>query len=462
MKRVVAALWLRIRSNASLFWRWFRYWRKRYMWLRLLILLAVFAQPIYETRRPLIRELVVIAIKGIESAKLGPRFETRAFQHQEKKRLQRALIAQFDTNGDGQLSLAEGRSLNKQTGLATEQVEGRALDVELDPLVAANHAAGLLSGTRTANRIRRQALAAALVERQREHEALWEEVEADLEIPMPSLRDLLEWHTWRERGSLFVGHLLYPAAALAPTLFRMPSLVWIALGLGALIAIATRRYAKGEELERRFAEEPSLAAAPCPVCGTPTHDYGALAQHRATRAWASGGIAFLTAIGVGAATGSFSEAWAFPAPAGILASATWYALAAGVVVGAIRYVVWPREVHACHQRRYLPLFGFVVSTVLVVALASYIALFGMHRLKWPRRTVLIIGSSGMMRRLTRMQPVVRTEPAAPAAVMSVPARAPGSRLARGGERRTDRAGRRERAAGERRPRGRAERAPQRR
>ncbi|MBN1458881.1 MAG: hypothetical protein JXA57_05050, partial [Armatimonadetes bacterium] len=94
----------RLRMDLSLGWRWFNYWRKRYVWLRLLILLLVFAQPIYESRKPLIRELVVIAIKGIESAKLGPQFETRAIQHEQKKRLQRALLARFDANGDGRLN----------------------------------------------------------------------------------------------------------------------------------------------------------------------------------------------------------------------------------------------------------------------------------------------------------------------------------------------------------------------
>ena len=231
----------RVRANLSLSWRWFNYWRKRYMWLRLLILLLVFAQPIYEIRKPLIRELVVIAIKGIESAKRGPYFETRAIQHEQKKRLQRALLARFDGNQDRRLSASEARSLTEQTGLSRQQVEGRALEVELDPLVEANHTVGLLSRTQTANDFRREALATALADQQREHEALWDEIGPDLEIRYPTLRDYLRWSKWKEGLDWFEGYLVYPLVGLLPALFRLPHLTWALLRIAVVLALVAIR-----------------------------------------------------------------------------------------------------------------------------------------------------------------------------------------------------------------------------
>lgn len=467
MKRVVAALWLRIRSNASLFWRWFRYWRKRYMWLRLAILVLIFAQPVYGVFRPTIRELVVIAMKGIEAAKLGPRLYARAYEFQEKKQLQAALRAKFDANGDGLLSRAEARKLTAATDLAEDEATGSGLDVELESLVEASHKTGLLSRVVGATDVRRQTLNRAMQEREAEHVALWREVEPMLDATRNDPAEWLRWETWKQGLkefrvvlSFFVGLVPGPyfAGILPPTddpmeydfFPRAPGwrgyIGWAVLV--AAVAISVRRYGRGEELRRRFEEDPELALARCPVCKTPTKQYGMLEQHRWARAWATGAVVLLAALAVGSVTDR---------------PAAWTVLGtAGIPAAFMRWFFWPREVHACHQRRYLPLFGFVVSTVLVAALASYIALFGMRTLNLPRRTVVMVGSSGMMRPSTRMQPVVRTEPAARAAVISVPARAPGSRLARGGERRTDRVARPARAARDRRPRGRAGRAPERR
>jgi hypothetical protein len=315
--------------------------------------------------------------------------------------------------------------------------------------------------------IRRQTLSRAMQEEEAEHRELWREIEPMLDATRKDPAEWLRWETWKQGlkefrvilawfgglvpGPYFAGIL--PAAEDPMEYDFFPHVPgwrgyigWAVLV--AAVAISVRRYGRGEALKRRFEEDPELALARCPICKTPTKQYSVLEQHRWARAWATGAVVFLAALAVGSVTDR-PAAWTVIGTAGIPAA-------------FLRWLFWPREVHACHQRRYLPLFGFVVSTVLVVALASYIALFGMRRLNLPRRTVVMVGSPGMMRRSTRMQPVVRTEPAARAAAISVPARAPGSRLARGGERRTDRVGRPARAARERRPRGRAERAPERR
>ena len=419
----------RLRMNLSLSWRWFNYWRKRYVWLRVPILLLVFAQPIYESRKPLIRELVVIAIKGIESSKRGPYFETRAIQYQEKKRLQRALLARFDANGDGRLNASEARSLKQQTGLSTEQVEGRALDVGLDPLVAASHTVGLLSRTQTANDLRREALATALTDRQREHEALWREVDAYLAIPRPSLRDFLHWPTWKERIGLFEGYLFYPAIQVAPVIFKIPRLSLVALGISVLMAImATRRYGKGKALERRFLEEPSLAAAACPVCGEATEDFGALAQHRGSRAWTGGAIAFLVALALITSLQGFKWNPApFPAESAWLTSQAWYALLVGVFVGIARYFLWPREVHLAHRKPWVRVAGFAACAVLVVGLLLSIGLASVRT--WaPRARVVMVGSRkegahSRRRREAGRARVTSRESPAPAAIPS-PTRTP--------------------------------------
>jgi hypothetical protein len=461
----------RLRANLSLSWRWFNYWRRRYVWLRLLILLAVFAQPIYEIRKPLIRELVIIAIKGIESAKFGPYLETRAIQHQEKSRLQRALAAHFDTNGDRRLSTAEGRSLHEQTGLTREQVEGRALDVELDALVAANHAVELLSRTRTANDLRREALAAALAEHQREHEAVWEEIGPDLEMQYPTARDYLRWETWRHGLASFLDVLRYrlplgPHLIPGPRLYEASDMgfgeqslwqnmgdVLVVLVLAGVVLVSIRRYGKGTELERRFVEEPSLAAAPCPVCGTPTHDYGALAQHRGAQAWAGAAVAGLTAATLWLSATTWCEVAERLGATGcgrvcVLVepfASDWARLISLAVImvatGITRWALWPREVHLGHRRPSARVAGFALGVVLVVGLVFSIGLTGV-RMWRPARVAVVVGSRPERRPTERRgqhRPVRGTpkESSTPAMTRS-PARDAGiGRGVRGAERRAE-------------------------
>ena len=154
------SLWRRIPENAALTWRWFRYWRRRYVWLRLVILVLVFAKPVHGVFRPMTRDLVVIAIKGIESAKKGPRLYARAYEFEEKKQLQHALRARFDADGDGLLSEAEAGRLTAATGLAEEAVTGSGREIELGPLVEGSHKTGLLSRVVSATDIRRRGLMA--------------------------------------------------------------------------------------------------------------------------------------------------------------------------------------------------------------------------------------------------------------------------------------------------------------
>jgi len=426
----MGALAERVRGNLSLSRRWFGYWRKRYMWLRLLILLAVFAQPIYEVRKPLIRELIVLAISGIDSAKRGPYSEARATQFQEKKRLQRSLLAYFDRNEDSRLDRAESQRLTKKTGLTRNQVAGSGLRVELDPLVEASHRVGLLSRTTTANDMRREALGQALAEHEQEHEALWREAGPNLEMQYPTAGDYLKWETWRRgldsaRGQI-VYHLgptaAYSFAGLTPPeynamwMWEAPewrwwgAVGWLVLGLVTVLCI--RRYGRGEELERRFQEEPAVAAAPCPLCGDATNDYGALIQHRASRAWATVAVVGLAAVTMSALgwlealQGLFSgtherggvDFWQvlmriYSGSVSETMEGSWAAvLGIAAACGVVRWVLWPREIHAVHRRPYLRAAGFGASVVLVVALLSGTVALGMQAVASPRARAIMVGS----------------------------------------------------------------------
>jgi hypothetical protein len=379
-----------------------------------LILLAVFAEPIYEIRKPLIRELVIVAIKGIESAKFGPYLETRAIQHQEKSRLQHALVAHFDADRDGRLNAVEADPLNKQTGLTRDQVEGSALDVELDPLVAANHAVGLLSRTRTANDIRRDALTAALAERDREHEALWEEAGSELEIQRPAAGDYLRWETWRHGLAYFLDVLRY-RLPFGPHLIPGPRLyeesdrglgersLWqnvggllVVLVLAGAVLVSIRRYGKGKELERRFIEDLALAAAPCPVCGETTNDYGALRQHRLSRACATAAVVGLAFFAVG--------------PLGLPQWLYGVGIVAIPATGIVRWILWPREVHVCHRRPSLLYVGFTAALLLVVGLISGIATYGMNTLDYPQPHVAVVAGPRRGQAMQRRRDAATTRP----------------------------------------------------
>ncbi|HUU55400.1 MAG TPA: hypothetical protein VMY87_10830 [Armatimonadota bacterium] len=414
----MGALAERVRASVSLSWRWFGYWRRRYVWLRLGIIALVFALPVYEVFRPVTRDLVVIAIDGIESAKRGPYFEVRAIQFQQKKQLQKTLLAAFDRNGDGRLDRAESRNLSRRTDLTRGQVAGSALHVELDPLVEANHRLGLLSLSRTARDMRREALTAALAEREREHDDLWREAGEELVVQYAGPADYLKWATWKrglDRGRDVLAMCLTPRvsrlfAGVTPRYYQemwgeppakwMGAVGWLVL-LG-LAGLAIRRYGKGAELARRFREEPELGAAPCPVCGASTQDYGSLPHHRASRAWATAAVVALALLTLSALVsaqqwraaslgqltrlpmGTFLEGSA-PRLLTDLAVGALLVLAAGVV----RWVLWPREVHASHRRPLLRVVGFAVGVVLVVGLLSMMAAGTMRTLEGPRRPILV-------------------------------------------------------------------------
>ncbi len=383
----------RIRSDAALFWRWFNYWRKRYLWLRLAILLIIFAPTLYGVPRPLIRQLVIYAITAIDTARFPPEFtEARLLRAREAKSLQTALLAHFDASHDGRLQPAEGKRLRAATGLAPKELKATSLVVDYDRLLAAGKKAGLAPRFDTSRTMRRWAFDTARANEARAFAPYRHEVEQQMRMAYPRARDYLRWETWRRGIDWFRSGLGSQLDQLAPGVFfglSFPAgmaaqystdtpwpwpwwrgfIGWMALVL--IVAACVRRFSRAEEFQRRLAEHPELAAAPCPVCGQPTHDLGALREHRFPRAAALGAV---VALAVGAISAVTIGVFDVPDRGVTMGRFTW--LACGLAVGIARYLLWSWEVHACHRRPRLHLIGLAAAALAVAAPLSAVAAYG--------------------------------------------------------------------------------------
>lgn len=402
-----AAFGRRMKANAALFWRWFQYWRRRYMWLRLAILVLIFAEPVYGVFHPLIRELVVIAIKGIETAKPGPRRYADYYQFEDKKRLQKHLLTHFDANRDGRLERGEAARLRKETGLAPRQVTGSGLRAELDPLLEANRKLKLVPAEVTSSVLRREALDRALAEMDRQHKESHAEIDPMMAMPYPGWRDYLKWGTWKRGldsfreigyfGGVGVGQYFAPFAPSGEQYgYFQPAPAWQGLIgwflLALIVVLCVVRYGRGEVLKKRFEEDSEFALAPCPICKTPTRDYGALIAHRGARAWAAAAV-----VGLGAGVQAVVTAGQQlvdgldEESVGTVGAAIPLVMAIAVAAGVLRWLLWPREVHAVHRRPWLLTAGFGGGVVLVVGLLGTIATFTMAQYRLPRAITTVLG-----------------------------------------------------------------------
>ena len=469
---MAAAFWRRVKANAALTWRWFGYWRRRYMWLRLAIIVLIFAKPVYGVFHPLTRELVMIAIKGIETAKAGPRRYADYYQFEEKKRLQKHLLTQFDANKDGRLERAEAARLRKETGLAPRQVTGSGLRVELDPLLEANQKLKLVPETVTSRELRREALDRALAEMDRQQKESHAEIDPMMAMQYPGWQDYLKWVTWKRGVDSLRSHLAYSEgtnlgryfAGIGPTgeefgwLGPSPAwqgyVGWWILLLVVIVCVA--RYGRGERLRKRFEEDPEFALAPCPICKVPTHDYGALIAHRGERAWAMAAVVGLAGLALQAIHSLYAEAnlgmrmWLILSGESVLADTSIGLLGVAVTAGILRCLLWPREVHAVHRRPWLLTVGFGAGVVLVVGLLGTIATFTMVQYGWPRRVTAVMSGRARVLQMARRRPEAERLAATAAARMTPPRPVSrGMRGMRGGRRQSDaemRANRARRAA----------------
>ena len=423
---MAAAVWRGVKANASLTWRWFQYWRKRYMWLRLAIVALVFAQPVYGVFRPLIRDLVVIAIKGIESAKPGPRRYTDYYQFEQKKRLQKHLLTHFDANSDGRLERGEAARLRRDTGLGPRQVTGSGLRVELDPLLEANRKLKLVPAEVTSRVLRREALDRALAEMDRQHKESHAEIDPMLAMQYPGWRDYLKWGTWKRGVDSLRSHLAYSEGTNLGRYFagmgprgeeyewvpRSPAwqgcIGWWILLLVVIVCVA--RYGRAERLRKRFEEDPEFAQAPCPICKMPTHDYGALINHRGARAWATAAVVGLSGLTLSTIHSLYAEAdlglrlWLMLGKVSVLSESPVALVGVAAAAGILRWFLWPRELHAVHRRPWLFTVGFGASVLLVVGLLGTVASFTMAQYGWPRRVTAIMSGRARVLHMTRRRP----------------------------------------------------------
>src|SRR5574340_1134902 len=209
----------RLRANAALFWRWFGYWRRRYMWLRLAILLIIFAPTLYEVRNPTIQRLVRYAITAIDTARFPPEFmEAKLLRAREAKSLQTALLTRFDANYDGRLEPAEGKRL-RAVGLAPKELRATSLTVNYDRLLAASKKAGLSVRFDTSRAMRQWAFVTARDNEARAFAPYQQEVERELRMPYPRARDYLHWETWRRGLGWFQAGLGEKLDRFVPGLF---------------------------------------------------------------------------------------------------------------------------------------------------------------------------------------------------------------------------------------------------
>jgi hypothetical protein len=308
--------------------------------------------------------------------------------------------------------------------------------VELDPLLEANRKLKLVPAEVTSRVLRREALDRALAEMDRQHKESHAEMDPMLAMQYPGWRDYLKWGTWKRGVDSLRSHLAYSEGTNLGRYFagmgprgeeyewvpRSPAwqgyIGWWILLLVVIVCVA--RYGRAERLRKRFEEDPEFAAAPCAICKMPTHDYGALIAHRGERAWAAAAVVGLALLPLAAL--ELSDAFASGGPAylygelprqsgrGLLAdlmravtdpvAALFMAGAAGIV----RWLLWPREVHAVHRRPWLFTVGFGVGAVLVIGLLGTVASFTMAQDGWPRRVTAIMSGRARVLHMARRRP----------------------------------------------------------
>ena len=368
----------RLRANLSLFWRWFTHWRKRYVWLRLALLLIVFAEPVHDVFRPTIRELVVIAIQGIDTAGIPKltHYQYRRLRMKETKRLQHSLLARFDANHNGRLEKAEAQRLTRATSLVARDITQSGLVADLDRLLTANQKLGLADRALTSRKIRRAAFDAAQRETDQFYREYRKELAPLLATQYPQWRDYLQWKTWSNGGSMFLGYFAY--SLQEATSVQWSPKRWLLLVVLPAVIFSVSRFGRRERLGQRFREDPELAVAPCPVCQEPTHDFGALRQQRLSRAATTGVVVALAFYAVSAVTPALGGG----PPSFSLSTFTLVShrpatsiLLLGLAALILRWVLWPREVHACHRRPRLHWIGLAASACLVLAAAGTVLWF---------------------------------------------------------------------------------------
>lgn len=178
------------------FWHRFNRWRKRWFWVRLILLLLFAAHIVNEALFPLLPRLTRMAIEFIDGAS-EPTLVNALSRYRRirfTRQLQMSLRAIADKNGDGVIDETE-RTRLEQWGLDATQLDNKSVHADLAQLIRASHRARLLPKSFTARDVRRDARFAAVAEVEQMKGTYRAEIDAMLkawEIP-----DYRRWATWK-------------------------------------------------------------------------------------------------------------------------------------------------------------------------------------------------------------------------------------------------------------------------
>jgi hypothetical protein len=225
-------------------WRAFNRWRRGRWHVRVLILLIVFAMPLYEqlANWSVIGELVRAACDAIMVAYV-PRLEYTLRKHyrtQEAARMQQALALVLDVDRDGVLGGAEVAEAER-LGVSAEHF-GASSRADLSALISASRRAGLVPPTQTEEELLWKTYYAARGSAEALSRPWRSEVKAELEVPR-EWPDYTDPVTWQRGAQHFVRCLLVvPAAGTG-----RPSglILWFLLALMLTMAVRGHRPAAG-------------------------------------------------------------------------------------------------------------------------------------------------------------------------------------------------------------------------
>ncbi len=220
-------------------WVAFNRWRKRHWLLRVIILWLFAAHTLVD--QWYIPWLVRIACESI-LADAEPR-TLNAIYHSNRanatRRLQAALVAKLDTDGDGVLGDAEQESA-RDIDLDPIQLALAPLHVDLEALVLASQRARLVPLSYTPRAIKKDAWRAALVEAEEIMAPEREKIESF--IAWYRVPEYAEWRTWKHGFSLLLSQTYYPWCALGDPFHLVPGLLAIFLAPAVAVQFVRRKY----------------------------------------------------------------------------------------------------------------------------------------------------------------------------------------------------------------------------
>jgi len=249
-------------------WSGFNYWRKRYCFTRILVILLLCASPLYEllSGNLIIRNLVRIACDGIFMSSI-PQSEDalcRYYKFKEKRRLQFLIIKFADSNNDKKLNESEINYLRKQ-GCEIESICQNPKDLDFARLAKDAKILGLLPSGYSVKEKRMQAFFAAHAENEFFYNPLKKQVydlldksgrffpeytseEMAMFHSMYTQKELVSgrvipdyttWGTWKYGFSLFYSQITF----LFTPFFSFISWFLLSMLLSLLLKLKVRKYA---------------------------------------------------------------------------------------------------------------------------------------------------------------------------------------------------------------------------